>query len=124
MSNGGGDGLDIELQVMGRMDHPNVLRVFGASTRDPRNRLLIMELCQCSLANLLYPKARRAGAGGQVAAVPQARLPLHVILKVRGRRRQDEGWMRGDVKQIAGQGLGFGSCAAAQASPAHQSQFF
>jgi hypothetical protein len=33
-------GLDVELQIMGRLDHPNVLRVYGACMKDPQVWLL------------------------------------------------------------------------------------
>ena len=64
------DGLDVELQIMGRLDHPNVLRVFGASTRDAQRRFLVEELCVCSLAHVMYP---RKGT---------TTLPLHLVYKV------------------------------------------
>lgn len=73
-------GLDVELQIMGRLDHGNVLRVYGASTHDQQRQFLVEELCVCSLAHVMYPRNKGTTT-----------LPLHLVYKVGRRTRGQEG---------------------------------
>eukprot|EP00957_Ditylum_brightwellii_P043450 3294207-Ditylum_brightwellii.AAC.1 len=44
-----------ELLIMSQMHHPNIVNFFGASTIPP-NLFFVMELCQCSLFDLLHKR--------------------------------------------------------------------
>ncbi|GAX76733.1 hypothetical protein CEUSTIGMA_g4180.t1 [Chlamydomonas eustigma] len=51
--------LGLELSIMGRLDHPNVLKVYGAGTRPDGIPFLVEERCVCCLASQMYPKGGR-----------------------------------------------------------------
>ncbi|PNH10401.1 putative serine/threonine-protein kinase [Tetrabaena socialis] len=57
-----------EVEVLGRCNHPNVVRLLAACLAPPRP-CLVMELMECSLERLLY------GVTGQL-------LPLHKVLSI------------------------------------------
>ena len=65
-------GLDSELAIMGRLDHPHVLRVYGGCLYAPEGRLahrfIVEELCESSLGRWMYRN-------------PQP-LPMHEVFKV------------------------------------------
>ena len=46
-----------ELLVMSKLSHPNIIKLIGASVVVPR-LCLVMELCDCSLFDLLYNRKR------------------------------------------------------------------
>ena len=46
-----------ELLVMSKLSHPNIIKLIGASDMAPR-LCLVMELCDCSLFDLLYKRKR------------------------------------------------------------------
>lgn len=72
--------LNAALQVLGRLQHPNLASVQGACSWGPGQRLVLEERCACSLAQVLYG---RRGQTSAASAAPQ-RLPLTSILKVTG----------------------------------------
>ncbi|KXZ45754.1 hypothetical protein GPECTOR_51g740 [Gonium pectorale] len=60
-----------EVAVLGRCDHPNVVRLLAACLTPPR-MCLVMELCETSLERLLY--------GGEGES--RTRLPLGQVLRI------------------------------------------
>ncbi|KXZ47222.1 hypothetical protein GPECTOR_37g228 [Gonium pectorale] len=73
-----------EVAVLGRCDHPNVVRLLAACLTPPR-LCLVMERCETSLERVMYRRGEAGGSGaGPSVASPQRgmRMPLPKLLHI------------------------------------------
>ncbi|KAG2433435.1 hypothetical protein HXX76_008492 [Chlamydomonas incerta] len=78
-----------EVEILGRLDHPHIVRLL-AVCMDPRQHCLVMELCDTSLASLTFTARGLPGGGGRAgggspgpgpAVMPLGKV-LHIAIQI------------------------------------------